>query len=102
MDEETKGLLMDSLKESNKSGRLKDRIIILLSVLCTMLASSVVVMGLITYDTMTYEYVETTTTDYEETIDMSSSGENASVEYNDVTGDQYNDNATHNEGGGVE
>lgn len=102
MDEETKGLLMDSLKESNKSGRLKDRIIVLLSVLCVMLVLAVVVMGLITYDTMTYEYVETTTTDYDETIDMSSSGDSASVEYNDVTGDQYNDNATHNEGGGVE
>lgn len=99
MDEETKGLLMDSLKESNKSGRLKDRIIVLLVALCIALAISVIIMGRITYDVMTYEYVETTTTDYEQTVDMSSSGENANVEYNDVAGNQYNDSATHNEGG---
>lgn len=30
---------------------------------------------------------------------MSSTGDNANAEYNDVAGDQYNDNATHTEGG---
>lgn len=38
-------------------------------------------------------------------MNLSTEGDNANAEYNDVAGDQYNDSATHNEGaqeGGVE
>lgn len=38
---------------------------------------------------------ETTTTE----VQLDTSGDNAVAEYNDVEGDQYNDNATHSEGG---
>ena len=40
-----------------------------------------------------YEYVTT------ENVDLSTEGDNASAEYNDVEGNQYNDSSTHNEGG---
>lgn len=32
-------------------------------------------------------------------VQLDTSGDNAVAEYNDVEGDQYNDNATHSEGG---
>ena len=40
-----------------------------------------------------YVTTEQTTQD----VDLSTEGENANAEYNDVQGNQYNDSATHNE-----
>lgn len=107
VDSSTEELLKDSLTQANRGIRIRDRIIGFMLLLCVLMGCSVGILGMITYDTLTYEYVITTTEETTETIsdsnnkdiDMSSSGDNANVEYNDVAGDQYNDNATHNEGG---
>lgn len=42
-----------------------------------------------------------TTTQETETksVDVGTEGDNANAEYNDVGGNQYNDNAIHNQGG---
>nr|DAP00903.1 MAG TPA: hypothetical protein [Caudoviricetes sp.] len=32
-------------------------------------------------------------------VDIDTSGDNANAEYNDVSGNRYNDNAVHNQGG---
>lgn len=95
-------LLIDSQKEIKKSNRLKDKIIVLL-IIFLFVEPIVFFAGFLAYESQ-YEYVTTTTETYEDTkdIDMSSEGDNASAEYNDVAGDQYNDNATHSEGGAVE
>ena len=92
-------LLIDSQKEIKKSNRLKDKIIIMLIVFL-FIEPIILFSGFLLYESQ-FEYVETTTETYEDTkdVDMSSTGDNASAEYNDVAGDQYNDNATHMEGG---
>lgn len=92
-------LLIDSQKEIKKSNRLKDKIIIMLIVFL-FIEPIILFSGFLLYESQ-FEYVETTTETYSDTkdIDMSSAGDNASAEYNDVAGDQYNDNATHTEGG---
>ena len=46
-----------------------------------------------------FEYVETTTEEYNQDVDLSTEGDNTSATYNDVKGNQYNDSSTHNEGG---
>ena len=105
MDDITREIILDSLHEIRRGAKWKDRLIILLVVMCVVMGVATMVMGKITYDTLTYEYVETTTTTettsttYTDDTDLSTEGDNASIEYNDVGGDQYNDNATHNEGG---
>lgn len=92
-------LLIDSQKEIKKSNRMKDKIIILLIVFL-FIEPVILFGGFLLYESQ-FEYVETTTETYNDTkdIDMSSTGDNANAEYNDVAGDQYNDNATHMEGG---
>lgn len=103
MDDVTKEIILDSLHEIRRGAKWKDRLIILLVAMCMVLSVATTVMGKLTYDTLMYEYTETTTetttTTYTDEVDMSSAGDNASAEYNEVNGDQYNDNATHNEGG---
>ena len=84
-------LINDSVKEISKSNRIKDKIIILLIVL--MFLESVFFFGGFVWYESQFEYVTT------ESIDLSTEGDNASAEYNDVEGNQYNDSSTHNEGG---
>lgn len=84
-------LIDDSIKEISKSNRIKDKIIILLIVLM-FLESVFFFCGFVWYESQ-FEYVTT------ESIDLSTEGDNASAEYNDVEGNQYNDSSTHNEGG---
>lgn len=91
-------ILVDVQKETARSNKTKDRIIILLIVLM-FLEAVVFFRGFIWYESQ-YDYVTTKTTD--QNVDLSSEGDNASAEYNDVNGDQYNDSAVHNEGGGDE
>lgn len=92
-------LLIDSQKEIKKSNRMKDKIIIMLIVFL-FVEPVILFSGFLLYESQ-FEYVETTTETYRDTkdVDMSSTGDNASAEYNDVAGDQYNDNATHMGGG---
>lgn len=86
-------VLIDSQKEVNKSNRSKDKIIALLIVL--MFFEAIIgYCGFVWYESqLDYATTEQTTQD----VDLSTEGENANAEYNDVHGNQYNDNATHNE-----
>ena len=84
-------ILLDVQKEYARSNKIKDKIIVLLIVL--MFAEAVVGYSCFVY----YEsQLETTTT---EKIEVGTEGENANAEYNenDVSGNQYNGNAVHNE-----
>lgn len=86
-------VLIDSQKEVNKSNRRKDKIIALLIVL--MFFEAVIgYCGFVWYESQ-FDYVTTEQTTQD--VDLSTEGENANAEYNDVQGNQYNDSATHNE-----
>ena len=95
MDSELKSILIDIQKEYVKSDIIKNRIIILLIIL--MFVEAIVgYVGFVWYESQ-FDVVE------ERTVDISTDGDNASAIYNDVSGNQYNDSAVHNEGlGGTE
>ena len=86
-------VLLDVQKEYSKSNKFKDKIIIVLIVLM-FLEAVVGYSGFLWYESQ-FDYVTTeqTTSD----IDLSTEGDNANAEYNEVQGNQYNDGATHNE-----
>lgn len=92
-NDELKDLLVDVQAETNRSSRVKDVIIIVLIVL-VLLRDAVVVCGYFWYESQ-FEY----TTEETKEVEMSTEGENANIDYseNNVQGDQYNDNATHND-----
>lgn len=90
-------LLLDAQKETRKSSKKKDKIIILLIILL-FLEPVAFFVGFLCYESQ-FEYVDTYESSEETTVDLDSSGNNANAEYNEVAGDQYNDNSTHNEGG---
>ena len=98
---EIRKLMQDVQSEYLKSNKIKDRIIILLIVLM-FLEATVFFGGFVWYESQ-FEYAETVTeeviTTETEDTDLSTEGENASIDYNNVEGNQYNDSATHNEGG---
>lgn len=98
-DRSIKKLMSDVQSEYLKSNKTKDRIIILLIVLM-FLEAAVFFVGFVWYESQ-FEYVETTTEEVTTTetndTDLSTEGDNASIDYNNVEGNQYNDNATHNE-----
>lgn len=96
-DRSIKKLMSDVQSEYLKSNKTKDRIIILLIVLM-FLEAAVFFSGFVWYESQ-FEYVETT--EDAESVNLDTSGDNASIDYDysDVDGNQYNDNATHNEGG---
>lgn len=89
MNTELEQILLDTLKESGKSSHIKDKIIIILIILM-FLEAVVGYTGFVWYESQ----FETTTT---ETIEVGTEGDNANAEYNDVSGNQYNDSATHTE-----
>ena len=93
MPNEFERVLLDVQKEYSKSNKFKDKIIIVLIVLM-FLEAVVGYSGFLWYESQ-FDYVvtETTTDD----IDLSTEGDNANAEYNEVQGNQYNDSATHNE-----
>ena len=93
MQSEFENLLLDTQKEYSRSNRVKDKIIIVLIVLM-FLEAVIGYCGFVWYESQ-FDYVTTeqTTSD----VDLSTEGENANAEYNDVQGNQYNDSATHNE-----
>lgn len=95
MDKErtTFDVFVDIQKEFARSNRFKDKIIVLLIVL--MFFEAVVgYCGFVWYESQ-FDYV--TTEMSEQDVDLSTDGDSASAEYNDVQGNQYNDSATHNE-----
>lgn len=95
MDKAIEEIIFDSAKELRKQNKVKDKIIILLVVLM-FLEAVFFYSGFIWYESQ-FEVVETY--DTTDDIDINTEGENASIDYNNVEGNQYNDNATHNEGG---
>ena len=89
--DEVERVLIDTQKEYSKSNRTKDKIIVLLIILM-FLEAVIGYSGFVWYESQ----FETVTT---EQIEIGTEGDNANAEYNDVEGNQYNDNAVHNEGG---
>lgn len=97
MENEAEKMLIDVQREYTKSNRKKDKIIILLIVL--MFFEAVVgYTGFIWYESQ-FDYIETDKAVETKNVDIGTEGDNASAEYNDVNGNQYNDNAVHKEGG---
>ena len=95
MENETEKILIDVQKEYANSNRKKDKIIVLLIVLM-FLEAIVCYAGFLYYESQ-FDYVETYDTTKD--VDIDTKGDNANAEYNDVNGNQYNDDAVHNEGG---
>ena len=91
--EEFSEVLIDVQKEYKRSNKLKDIIIIILIVL--MFLQSAFSFGCFVWYESQFYYVTTNGKD----VDVETSGDNANAEYNDVNGNQYNDNAVHNQGG---
>lgn len=93
--EEFSEVLLDVQKEYKRSNKLKDIIIIILIVL--MFLQSAFNFGCFVWYESQFDYV--TTGESGKDVDIETSGDNANAEYNDVNGNQYNDNAVHNQGG---
>lgn len=93
MQDEFESVLLDTQKEYSRSNRMKDKIIVVLIVLM-FLEAVIGYCGFIWYESQ-FDYVTTEQTTQD--VDLSTEGENANAEYNEVQGNQYNDNATHNE-----
>lgn len=91
--EEFSEVLIDVQKEYKRSNKLKDIIIIILIVL--MFLQSAFSFGCFVWYESQFDYVTTNG----KNVDVETSGDNANAEYNDVNGNQYNDNAVHNQGG---
>lgn len=92
MNENDKALIdimIDTQKQYTKSNKTKDKIIIILIILM-FLEAVIGYTGFVWYESQ----FETTTT---ETVEVGTEGDNANAEYNDVSGNQYNDSATHTE-----
>lgn len=92
-NKEFEEILIDVQKEYKRSNKLKDIIIIILIVL--MFLQSALNFGCFVWYESQFDYVTTNGKD----VDIETSGDNADAEYNDVNGNQYNDNAVHNQGG---
>lgn len=93
MNGELEQVLLDTQKEYSRSNRMKDKIIVVLIVLM-FLEAIVGYCGFVWYESQ-FDYVTTEQTTQD--VDLSTEGDNANAEYNDVQGNQYNDSATHNE-----
>lgn len=92
-DKEFEEILIDVQKEYKRSNKLKDIIIIILIVL--MFLQSAFSFGCFVWCESQFDYVTTNGKD----VDVETSGDSANAECNDVSGNQYNDNAVHNQGG---
>ena len=96
-DRSIKKLMSDVQSEYLKSNKTKDKIIVLLIVLM-FLEAAVFFGGFVWYESQ-FEYAETT--EDAESVSLDTNGDNASIDYdyNNIDGNQYNDNVAHNEGG---
>ena len=90
-------VLIDVQKEYKRSNKIKDIIIIILIVL--MFLQSVFNFGCFVWYESQFDYYDTAQETDTKDVDVETSGDNANAEYNDVSGNQYNDNAVHNQGG---
>lgn len=88
MEKELEKMLLDVPKEMSRSNRVKDKIIVLLIV--AMLIEGIVCMIFLNDD----EYITTEQT--AEEVTLTTEGDSANAEYNNVEGNQYNDSAVHN------
>ena len=93
MQGEFENLLLDTQKEYSRSNRMKDKVIVVLIVLM-FLEAVIGYCGFVWYESQ-FDYVTTEQTTKD--VDLSTEGDNANAEYNDVNGNQYNDSVTHNE-----
>lgn len=91
-NKEVEQMLLDTQKEYTRSNKMKDRIIIIL-IICMFLEAVIGYTGFIWYESQFVIYQ-----DDESGTEITTEGENANIDYNNITGNQYNDNATHNEG----
>lgn len=96
-NEDVEKLLFDTQRIYSESNKIKDRIIIMLIVLM-FLEAVAGFTGFVWYESQ-FETIQTTEETETKDVDLSTSGDNADATYNDVSGDQYNDDAVHNEGG---
>lgn len=80
-------LKTDVIKLLKKANKTKNRIIAIMAVCMCIMAVSFVI-----YESQFYIVEETQD---EEGVSISTDGDNANAEYNDVEGNQYNDSATH-------
>lgn len=87
MQSEFENILLDTQKEYRRSNRMKDKIIAVLIVLM-FLEAIIGYCGFVWYESQ-FDYVTTEQTTQD--IDLSTEGDNASAEYNDVQGNQFND-----------
>lgn len=94
-EKELQELLIDTQKEYTRSNKFKDKIIIILIVLM-FLEAVTGYAGFVWYESQ-YDYVTTQQTTETKSVDIGTDRDNANAEYNDVNGNQYNDNATHDE-----
>lgn len=88
-NKEFEEILIDVQKEYKRSNKLKDIIIIILIVL--MFLQSAFSFGCFVWYESQFDYVTTDANGKD--VDIDTSGDNANAEYNDVSGNQYNDNA---------
>lgn len=96
-NEDVEKLLFDTQRIYSESNKIKDKIIIMLIVLM-FLEAVAGFAGFVWYESQ-FETVQTTEETETKDVDLSTSGDSADATYNDVSGDQYNDDAVHNEGG---
>lgn len=96
-NEDVEKLLFDTQRIYSQSNKIKDKIIIMLIVLM-FLEAVAGFTGFVWYESQ-FETVQTTEETETKDVDLSTSGDSADATYNDVSGDQYNDDAVHNEGG---
>ena len=82
MKDEFDNLLLDTQKEYSRSNRMKDKIIVVLIVLM-FLEAIIGYCGFVWYESQ-FDYVTTEQTTQD--VDLSTEGENANAEYNDVQG----------------
>lgn len=80
MQSEFENILLDTQKEYRRSNRMKDKIIVVLIVLM-FLEAIIGYCGFVWYESQ-FDYVTTEQTTQD--IDLSTEGDNASAEYNDV------------------
>lgn len=96
-NEDVEKLLFDTQRIYSESNKIKDKIIIMLIVLM-FLEAVAGFAGFVWYESQ-FETVQTTEETETKDVDLSTSGDSADATYNDVSWDQYNDDAVHNEGG---
>lgn len=89
-------LLLNTQREFTKMCKFKDKIIVLL-IVCMCLESLFCYGGFVWYESQ-FDYENQAKS---KTVEMNVDGEGNDAVYNDVLGNQYNDNAKHCEGGEV-